>query len=86
MPWLAYRYQTTTGVMQIFPRLHSKAALATLCGISLLQASSGKVHRHWLNRGGDRQANNALWTTVMVLMQSNARTQDYVTKRASQGL
>ena len=48
-------------------RLHSEAALAALCGTSPLQASSGKVHRHRLNRGGDRQANNALWTIAMVL-------------------
>ena len=48
-------------------RLHSEAALAALCGTSPLQAFSGKVHRHWLNRGGDRQANNALWTIAMVL-------------------
>jgi transposase len=46
--------------------LHSEAALAALCGTSPLQASSGKVHRHRLNRGGDRQANNALWTNAMV--------------------
>ena len=41
-------------------RLHSEAALAALCGTSSLQASSGKTQRHRLNRGGDRQANNAL--------------------------
>ena len=41
-------------------RLHSEAALAALCGTSPLQASSGKIQRHRLNRGGDRQANNAL--------------------------
>ena len=39
-------------------RLHSEAALAALCGTSPLQASSGKIQRHRLNRGGDRQANN----------------------------
>jgi len=67
-------------------RLHSEAALAALCGTSPLQASSGKTHRHRLNRGGDRQANNALWTIAMVRMRSDARTRDYVAKRTSQGL
>ena len=59
-------------------RLHSEAALAALCGISPLQASSGKVQHHRLNRGGDRQANNALWTIAMVCMRSDARTRQYV--------
>ncbi|WP_156940874.1 transposase [Halomonas halodenitrificans] len=39
-------------------RLRNDAALAALCGVSPLEASSGKVIRHRLNRGGDRQANN----------------------------
>lgn len=67
-------------------RLHSEAALAALCGTSPLQASSGKVHRHRLNRGGDRQANNALWTIAMVRMRSDARTRQYVARRTGEGL
>ena len=67
-------------------RLRSEAALAALCGTSPLQASSGKTQRHRLNRGGDRQANNALWTIAMVRMRSDVRTRDYVAKRTSQGL
>ncbi|QNE18182.1 IS110 family transposase [Kribbella qitaiheensis] len=43
-------------------RLHSDAAFAALCGASPVQASSGQRQRHRLNRGGDRAANNALWT------------------------
>lgn len=67
-------------------RLHSEAALAALCGTSPLQASSGKVQRHRLNRGGDRQANNALWTIAMVRMRSDARTRQYVERRTGEGL
>ena len=67
-------------------RLHSEAALAALCGTSPLQASSGKVCRHRLNRGGDRQANNALWTIAMVRMRSDARTRQYVARRTGEGL
>jgi transposase len=47
-------------------RLRSEAAWAHLCGVSPLQASSGRVTRHRLDRGGDRQANSALWRIVMV--------------------
>ena len=67
-------------------RLHSEAALAALCGTSPLQASSGKVQRHRLNRGGNRQANNALWTIAMVRMRSDARTRQYVARRTGEGL
>lgn len=67
-------------------RLHSEAALAALCGTSPLQASSGKVQRHRLNRGGNRQANNALWTIAMVRMRSDVRTRDYVVRRTGEGL
>lgn len=55
-------------------RLKSEAALAALCGTSPLQASSGKTVRHRLNRGGNRSANNALWTIAMVRMRSDHRT------------
>lgn len=67
-------------------RLRSEAALAALCGASPLQASSGKTKRHRLNRGGDRSANNALWTIAMVRMRSEPRTQAYVTRRTTQGM
>ena len=53
-------------------RLRSEAALAALCGASPLEASSGKTTRHRLNRGGDRPANNALWTIAMVRMRSRS--------------
>lgn len=67
-------------------RLRNEAALAALCGVSPLQASSGKTNRHRLNRGGDRQANNALWTIAMVRMRGDARTREYVARRTGEGL
>ena len=67
-------------------RLYSESALAALCGTSPLQASSGKAHPHRLNRGGDRQANNALWTIAMARTRSDARTRQYVARRTSEGL
>ncbi|MFC8935588.1 transposase [Rhodococcus sp. NPDC057135] len=41
-------------------RLRSEASSAAMCGVSPIEASSGKRTRHRLNRRGDRQANNAL--------------------------
>ena len=67
-------------------RLHSEAAWAHMCGVAPIEASSGKVKRHRLDRGGDRQANSALWTIVMVRMVSDPRTRDYVERRTKEGL
>ncbi len=62
-----------------------KAAWAHLCGVSPLQASSGKVTRHRLNRGGDRQANRALWHIVITRLASDPRTKAYVERRVKDG-
>ena len=67
-------------------RLKSEAALAALCGTNPLQASSGKTTRHRLNRGGNRAANNALWTIAMVRMRSDPRTRAYVERRTKEGM
>jgi len=66
-------------------RLRSEAAWAHLCGVSPLQASSGKVMRHRLNRGGDRQANSALWRIVITRLASDPRTQAYMERRVKDG-
>ena len=66
-------------------RMRSEASFAALCGVSPVPASSGKITRHRLNRGGDRQANNALWRIVMVRMQRDPRTQDYIARRTAEG-
>lgn len=67
-------------------RLRSESALAALCGVNPLPASSGKTIRHRLNRGGDRQGNNALWTIAMVRMRSEPRTRAYVERRTTEGM
>ena len=66
-------------------RLRSEAAWAHLCGVSPLQASSGKVARHRLNRGGDRQANRALWIIVISRLASDPETQAYMERRVKEG-
>ena len=66
-------------------RLASEAAFAALCGTSPIEASSGQTVRHRLNRGGDRQANNALWTIVITRMACDQRTRRYVERRTSEG-
>lgn len=67
-------------------RLRNERAFARLCGAAPLEASSGRTRRHRLNRGGDRQANNALWRIVLVRMHYDPRTKAYVARRTAQGL
>lgn len=66
-------------------RLRSDAALAALCGASPVEASSGQTVRHRLNRGGDRQGNNALWTIANTRMIHHPETRAYVAKRTADG-
>ncbi len=66
-------------------RLHSEASFAALCGVSPLDCSSGKQDRHRLNRGGNRDANMALWRIVMVRLRWDPTTRAYVDKRISEG-
>jgi hypothetical protein len=56
-----------------------------LCGASPIQASSGKTTRHRLNRGGDRQANAALYRIVLVRLSHDQATKDYMAKRIKEG-
>lgn len=67
-------------------RLTSSAAFASLCGAAPLPASSGRTNRHRLNRGGNRQANNALWRIAIVRMAHEPATRAYVQRRTEQGL
>ena len=66
-------------------RITSEAAFAHLCGVAPIHASSGKTTRHRLNRGGNRQANHALWRIMFTRMGSDARTCAYVERRTRGG-
>ena len=66
-------------------RLRSEAGFAALCGVSPVPASSGKTVRHRLNRGGDRQANAALWRITLVRLASDPATRDYLERRTKNG-
>ena len=66
-------------------RLRSEAAWAHLCAAAPIPASSGKVTRHRLNPGGDRQANHALWRIVFTRLGSDAATRAYAERRTAEG-
>ena len=67
-------------------RLRSESSFAHLCGVAPIPASSGKTRRHRLNRGGDRRANNAVYTVVLTRLRLDPRTRAYVTRRTAEGL
>ncbi|MGI5940451.1 MAG: IS110 family transposase [Thermoleophilia bacterium] len=66
-------------------RIRSEAAWARLCGVAPIPASSGTTTRHRLNRGGHRQANAALYRTIIVRMQHHEPTRAYVARRTEEG-
>ena len=51
-----------------------------------IPASSGKTNRHRLNRGGDRQANAALYRIVIVRLCHDPRTQAYMGRRTAEAM
>ena len=67
-------------------RLGSEQAWAHMCGVTPIPASSGKIIRYRLNRGGDRNANAALYRIVLTRMSSHQETRRYVTRRRAEGL
>ena len=67
-------------------RMKHEASYAALCGSSPVKASSGRTNRHRLNRGGDRNANSALWTIVLGRMANDPPTRAYVERRTKEGL
>ena len=51
-----------------------------------IPTSSGKTNWHRLNRGGDRQANAALYRIVLVSLSHDPRTRAYMRRRTGEGL
>ena len=66
-------------------RVRSEAAFAALAGTSPIPASSGNTIRYRLNRGGDRQLNRVLTTTVLVGCATTRATGDYMARRRAEG-
>jgi transposase len=66
-------------------RIGSDAAFAKLCGVSPIEASSGKIVRHRLNRGGNLDANRALHVICVVRLRRHQPTRDYLARRIGEG-
>lgn len=66
-------------------RLRHERSFAALCGVAPLDASSGRQHRHRLNRGGNRDANRALWVIAFVRWRIDPATKLYAARRMAEG-
>jgi transposase len=66
-------------------RITTEAAFAMLCGAAPIPASSGRTHRHRLNRGGDRQANAALYRITLSRLRHDPATRAYAQRRTAEG-
>ena len=66
-------------------RLAHEAAFAALCGVSPVEMSSGKTQRRRLNRGGNRQANAALFRVVLTRLRCHPETRAYLQRRTTEG-
>jgi transposase len=62
-------------------RMTTEASFAALCGVSPIEASSGKTRQRRLNRGGDRRANSALHHIALTRARCDQRTHDYLDRR-----
>lgn len=66
-------------------RFTKRGSFAAMCGVSPVDASSGKHQRHRLNRGGDRQANAALHRIAITRLRYHPPTIVYLQRRINDG-
>lgn len=66
-------------------RMKNEASFAALCGVSPVEFSSGKTTKRRLNRGGNRQANAALYRIVLTRIRWDETTQNYLQNRTEKG-
>jgi len=66
-------------------RLRNERSFAALCGVAPLDVSSGRQQRHRLNRGGNRDANRALWVIAFVRWRMHPKTKAYAARRMTEG-
>lgn len=66
-------------------RIRSEASFAALAGTSPVEASSGQIRRHRLNRGGDRQLNRALHVIALNRIRHDPDTRAYQQRLLGRG-
>jgi transposase len=66
-------------------RIRSEPAFAALAGVSPVEASSGPIKRHRLNRSGDRQLNWALHMSALNRIRYHPETRAYYQRQLERG-
>lgn len=66
-------------------RIDNEAAFAALAGVSPIEASSGPIKRHRLNRGGDRQLNWAIHIGALQRIRHHDETRAYYQRLLDRG-
>ena len=66
-------------------RCRTDAAFAMVAGAASIPASSGQTVRVRLNRSGDRQLNQALYSVVLTRLRTDPATRAYAQRRRAQG-
>jgi transposase len=66
-------------------RFQTSARLASYAGVAPLDASSGRQHRHRLNRTGNRRLNRALYTIALTQIRIHPPAREYFARRLAEG-
>jgi transposase len=66
-------------------RFKTDAQLARHSGVAPLEASSGRIQRHRLDRGGNRQLNAALYRIAITQARYHAPARDYLERKRAEG-
>jgi len=66
-------------------RFNNDAQLARHSGVAPLEASSGRIQRHRLDRGGNRQLNAALYRVAITQARMHAPARAYLERKRAEG-
>ncbi len=66
-------------------RFATEAKLARAAGVAPIPVSSGKTHRHRLDRGGNRQLNTAIHRIALTRARCDPETRDYIARKRAEG-
>jgi transposase len=66
-------------------RFKSDAQLARHSGVAPLEASSGRIQRHRLDRGGNRQLNSALYRIAITQARFHPAARNYIDRKRAEG-
>jgi transposase len=66
-------------------RFHTDAQLARHSGVAPLEASSGRIQRHRLDRGGNRQLNAALYRIAITQARVHEPARAYLERKRAEG-